>query len=1321
MMQEISELVKRHQNTLGRIVLILGSGVPLRPERLSSGERLHQALREYARDMDPSLPEEPTLEQVHAVTEARDPAPAEAAKYVAPRFRDIQPSEGHLRLARLVNEGYFPTIFTLGIDDLLERALAQAHLHPDEQYNLVNVGLATRREIAGAVADSRRVTLVKALGTVGSSAFAFTRRQIQSYLRRIQRFLFDASTATTFIVGYSEADSDLIGCLKPEGGPLYWVNPRYPLGTAAEFDQLKLEAPDSVEHHVLWPNVLSLIKSRKSERLILTRESGRFDTFFRDLYDRRVRRSRDYAIREPRARDSLALDPEGPYKLVEPMELRDSTIFHGRDDQLAAVEASLENSRIALIFGEPGIGKTSFVQAGLARNLSDEGALAAVFRVGTDPRREAIQALRRAHADTGSEETAAVPDDLTVRQEARTAYEETGSQVILIIDQGDELLSRLGPVTLREFGQQLADFLDDEEIGARLVITVSERGLALLHDLTESLPDLYQNLHRLTLLNPSQARHCIVRPAAKFERRWEEDLVERLLDELGPDRIHPTRMEIVCYSCYATLGRARVVTERAYEALGGQERILTNFLKETLNTLGWRDREAARQVLRALVRSSQMKAPLSFGQVLARCPRLDRDRVERLLWALADARLVRRLGREKARSYEVTSNWLVPRISEGMSADDLAHRELEDEIARRLTDWRLHGVPLDVATLRRAEGFRGRLKLTKEELSFVIISSARQNEGFEDWLQEGTRLGDEEIATLETILHTCPDEARLQAAARLDDIGSDAAVRVLVDSLGELEGKVQRKVAEYLEGRGETVAAAVRETHGRDRAKALAALTSVGSPDVVDPLLEVVDDASEDAEVREVAVSALTTVAPKTGRRASASLTARLANQEGPKIDEERARALARVAVAEGEQDAVFKAANAHPKALSLRYAAALAAADLRDIEEAEAHLEALRAGAPTGGDDAEVGALGQRLAELRRRLDAGHFEWTMFRKDPAHSAIAWQDGPSKTPRALWRAATQGQVVGSSCVSKGEAFFGAKDGVLRAVESKTGREIWSRRLGLSIESTPACTDDLIIVGCLDHRVYACDRETGRVQWRYETDGEVRSAPTVVGDNLLIGSWDGHLYNLDLHGGGLRWRAPAGGPIYACPACKDDRVFIGSWAGRILCVDLESGNEVFSVAAGDEVHSSATITDDGRVIVGSDASEVLVFGVDSPEIQLRYSTDGPVRSSPACVQGRVYAGASDGRLHCFDVQSGEPYFTFRVQEPLVGSPALTPNQVIFGSSDGNLYCVQRDSGEEIFRVESSYSIVSSPAVVDGVIYVGMEYYELHALGEATEGA
>jgi len=1317
MMQDISELIKRHQHTMGKVVLILGSGIPLRPDRLSSSERVARALRDYASRLDPSIGEQSKPEEIMATTESRDPSPAEAAQYAAPHFRDVVPTEGHLRLARLINEGYFPAIFTLGVDDLLERALAQMHLHPDEQYNLVNVGLATRREIAGALADSRRVTLVKMVGTVGSSGFAFTRRQAQSYLRRIQRFLFDTASATTFIAGYAHADADVIGCLKPEGGPLWWINPKYPLGAAVDFDNLKVETPDAVDHHELLPAVAELLKARKSEKLVLTREAGTFDNFFRDLYERRVRRSRDY--RTPgRARDSIALEPEGPYRLLESMEVRDGPVFHGRDADLAGLEKALETHRIVVVFGEAGMGKSSLVHAGLARRLTDEGVLAVCSRVGADPVREAVLAIQRAAGSVG-EDSEAVAEGTTLRQAARRAYEEGQQQLVLIVDQAEEVITRVGRRTTQAFAEQVHDLLEDQEIGARLALAVCDWALPLIHDLKPVLPELYDSVHRVGLLGRSEARNAVVKPAARFERRWEEGLIEAILDHLGPDWIHPAELQIVCYRCYATLGRARVVTMRAYEALGRAERILSNFLSDTFHLVGWRDREPARQVLRALVRSGDTKGQLTLEQVMARCPKLDSDRGERLLWALSDARLVRRSGRERERSYELVSNWVVPQIAEGMSAEDLLTREVEDAIARQLTDHRHFGEPLDRATQRAADGQRTKLRLTKEETAFVVTSAALAGHELDAWFETASQLEDAEVPLLAKLLRTAPEAARLKATERLDALGSEAAVKVLLDSLGELGPPVRERVALSLERRGHVVAAAVRETSGDDKTRALVALTSVTTPEVVEPLVDVVSDASEDDAVREVAVSALTTLAPKTGRKASPALIARLGETTGEEIDESTARALAKVAVAEGEPGTVYRAAESASASSSVKYAAVLAALELRDADEAERQLGGLLDGSPESKDTQYVRRLGDTLRDLRERLSAGHFEWSMFRKDASHSATAWEDGPSGQPRTLWAASAQGHVVASPSVSGGQCFFGAKDGTLRAVESQTGRLIWSRKLGLSIESAPAIAGDVVIVGCLDHRVYACDRKTGRVKWRAETDGEVRGSPVVVDGRVLVGSWDGHLYCISVDRGEIEWRSLVGGPVYASPACADGRSYVGSWAGRMVAVSIETGHQVYSIDLGAEINSSATVTPDGRVVVGTDAGEVVVLDGESSSVLVRYRTDGPVRSSPAAGEGDVFVGGGDGLLHCFSIDSGERRFAFRTGEPMVGAPVLTPSHVVFGSWDGCLYCASRATGQEVFRVQSSYSVVASPAMVDGVIYVGMEYYQVHALGESEE--
>lgn len=1307
MMQELSEVLKRNRHALGKLVLVLGSGIPLRPGRLSNLDRVNLALADYAKSLRPSAAGALTQDMVDEITSGLDPDPESALRFAAPHFRDLEPSEGHLRLARLIKEGFFPTVVSTGIDDLLERALEQMHMHPEEHYNLVNVAITTKREIAGALAKSRRVTVLKALGTVGGGAFALTRRQVQSHLRRIQRFIYDSARATVIYVGYSERDADLIAAIGRDGGQLWWVNPRIPVGDPQVFDTMKTVEPEALPHHELLPAVVDLMRSRRSERLLIVREQGDFDAFFRELYVRRVRRTHD-PDEFGRPRESLALEPDGPYKFLEPLEVRDSSIFHGRDRELETLEKLIESKSILVIYGRPGVGKTSLAQAGLLASAARDGAIPVTVRVGTDPRRETVLAIARAIED--AEDCSRIDEGMSVAEAASA----TGGRVVLLIDQAEELFTRIGRLTMEAYARQLAEWLAEQN-DSRLVLTIGDAGFSLLYDLLPYLPDIYGAVLRLGPLSRANARQVVVKSAARFERRWEDELVEELLDDLGHDQILPAALALVCHHTYATLRRReRVLILRAYEAIGRAERVLKTFFTDALQGLGWRDRDMARQLLRAMIRSGGTRGPLTRDQIVARCPRIDADRVERLLWALIDARLVHRLGREPERTYEFVHEWLMPIIGEGVSDEERADREVEDAVSRALTDWRLCGEPMDLHTLRQVHSRRSRLHLTKEELAFVIRSSAYRNYEYDRWVEETGQLGEEGVDLLREILWNAPEAAQMRTVRRLDMLGTTKAVKVLVDALGELSPAVDSSVQQALEGRGHAVAAAIRESSGQERASALAALGTVGSTEAVEPLVEVLGDATEDASVREAAVAALTTIAPRLGGRASARLIETVSEIPSSSIDEERARALARVATAEGETGTLMKAADTKAQSPTLRYSAVLAAIEARDPDKADEALAVLLRDSPEIEGSESLGEARRAIAELRARLAAGHFEWSMFRKDPAHTGVAWEDGPI-TPATIWRARLPGQVIGSPAVSRGECFIGGRDGTLVALDALTGREIWSRQLGLGIESSPAVTDDLVVVGSLDHRVYACDRKSGRPRWRTETGGEVRGSPTIAGDAVLVGSWDGHLYCISLDSGTTRWKALVGGPIYGAPAVADGRVFIGSWAGRVVCLDTASGQELFSVNAGAEVSSSPAVSPEGRVVVGCDSGEVLVFAADSPHVHLRYHTGGPVRSSPAICDGVVYIGSGDGCLHAFEIVTGETLLRFETAEAVTSSPAVTPSHVVFGSRDGCLLCISRQSGEEVYRVVTPYSVISSPAVVGGIVYVGMEYYELHAIG------
>ena len=124
---------------------------------------------------------------------------------------------------------------------------------------------------------------------------------------------------------------------------------------------------------------------------------------------------------------------------------------------------------------------------------------------------------------------------------------------------------------------------------------------------------------------------------------------------------------------------------------------------------------------------------------------------------------------------------------------------------------------------------------------------------------------------------------------------------------------------------------------------------------------------------------------------------------------------------------------------------------------------------------------------------------------------------------------------------------------------------------------------------------------------------------------------------------------------------------------------------------------------------------------SPQGTLKwtFSTDAPIKSSPAVVAGTVYFGSNDKKLHAVDAETGTQLWEFETEGFIWSSPAVANGVVYFGSNDGNLYALDALTGNELWRFETRYTIESSPAIADDKIYFGSGDYLLYVL-DATTG-
>ena len=224
---------------------------------------------------------------------------------------------------------------------------------------------------------------------------------------------------------------------------------------------------------------------------------------------------------------------ESPFKGLAAFEDSDldALLFFGRERDAKVIEANLVASRLTVLYGSSGVGKSSVVQAAVARALRAlrEGPLVVVWSGwGHEP----TSSLANAIADAAGVPRGPFADVVQRAQEARPLY--------LILDQAEEYFVYHGAD--ESFEHELAAVLA-RPLHANVLLVVRDDTLAGLDRFRRHLPGVFGNVVRLGRLDRAAGEAAIVRPVERFRELTgqaadvEPDLVERVLDEVTAGRI----------------------------------------------------------------------------------------------------------------------------------------------------------------------------------------------------------------------------------------------------------------------------------------------------------------------------------------------------------------------------------------------------------------------------------------------------------------------------------------------------------------------------------------------------------------------------------------------------------------------------------------------------------------------------------------------------------------------------------------------------------------------------------------------------------------
>jgi hypothetical protein len=396
------------------------------------------------------------------------------------------------------------------------------------------------------------------------------------------------------------------------------------------------------------------------------------------------------SLAEPRSLDRFVVaaqsPPAQPYRRLAPFRFADAQILVARNREVERLVRLITMYRGVLLYGESGAGKSSLVNAGVLPRITEEGFWP--HRVLVQPTsgqelvlepircsdREEDAFLPSAFDNAGPDGRLVLATD-RFRESVETAT--AHGSILLVFDQFEYLVT-LFP-RARSFGETqskilntIVELLRDQSLRVKLLFAFREDYLAGLTPLLDAQPELAGQSLRLVAPPLDRTKEIIRAPFEKFPRHYPRELSPELAERVAADLAqHGEREDL-------SLSELQIVCSRLWDApdpeellraRGGVEGLLEDHLDEALKMFPPNLRQAALAVLVHMITPSGTRNVVSSQDLVQRAhaeqSRLAPDLLEAAIERLAspDSGLIRRERRHDVELCELTSEFLIPRIS----------------------------------------------------------------------------------------------------------------------------------------------------------------------------------------------------------------------------------------------------------------------------------------------------------------------------------------------------------------------------------------------------------------------------------------------------------------------------------------------------------------------------------------------------------------------------------------------------------------------------------------------------------------------------------